>query len=109
MTQQNSLWNIIVSPALWKRALQGAGLAIVLLATFLTIVGAIDDGTWVMVPMLTIAIAGGCGGIFYHLANFLRIQNGWNKTVVVAICVIVYCIGLWLGLVYGLSLVGLWD
>lgn len=109
MTQQNKLQGILLSAALRKRILQGAAIAILLLAVFLTIVGAIDDGTWILIPILTIAIAGACGGAFYHLADFLRLQNGWNKSLITAICVAVFFVGLYLGFVYGLSLVGLWD
>ena len=110
MTQQNKLWDIIVSPALWKRALQGAGLGLLLLIIFMSAVGVITDGPWVCMPMVTVLIGGAGGGAFFHLMhNIWHLDNLWKKVLVNTICFVVYIVSLWLSLVFALSLVGLWD
>jgi hypothetical protein len=109
MTWQNELQRGLNSRFLLIRALQGAGIALVLLMIFLLLPKNIVYGSWVLWPMLTVAIGGACGGIFYHLTGFLRSQGGWIKVAVIILCVLVYIVGLWLSLVYGLSVVGLWD
>jgi hypothetical protein len=68
-----------------------------------------NHGKWVFLPMLTVSIAGACGGAFYYLADYFRIQNGWNKLLVNIVSLLCYVAGLWLSLVFALSLVGLWD
>ncbi len=109
MTRQSELLQLIFTRTLWKRALAGAGIGLLMVLILLTIVGAINDGSWIFVPMLTVAISGACGGAFYHVVSVLRIEEGWKRVLAYALSAVVFLIGLWLGLVYGLSLVGLWD
>jgi hypothetical protein len=109
MTQTNKFFSLLFTPLLWKRALTGAGIGLVLLLIFLTIVGALDEGSWIFVTMLTVAVSGACGGVFYHVASLLPIENGWKKVLANVVCLLVFLVGLWMGLVYGLSLVGLWN
>ncbi|MDQ3278859.1 MAG: potassium transporter KefB [Bacteroidota bacterium] len=106
---QNRFLSIVFSRTSFKRAFQGAGLGILLLLIFLSLVGAINDGSWVFLAMLTVAIAGACGGAFYHLVSQVPIERGWKRSLANLVCLLVYLVGLWMGLVYALSLVGLWD
>lgn len=109
MTHQNNFLQLIFSSLLAKRALIGAGIGFLLLIILFVIVGAFNDGSWIYLPMLTVPLAGAGGGAFYHVATLVTIRNHWNKFVANAVCLLVYLAGLWLGFVYALSVVGLWD
>ncbi len=109
MTQSTSLFSLFFNRSLAKRALAGAGIGLVLLLILFIIVGAFNDGSWIFVMMLTVAISGACGGAFYHAISLFPVQSQWKRVMTNLLCVVVYLVGLWVGLVYGLSLVGLWD
>jgi hypothetical protein len=109
MTQQNDLLHILLSKSLWKRALQGASLALLLILTFLTIVGEITDGTWVLLPMLTVTIGGAGGGALYYLVSLLPVHSFWKKVLVNIVCLMVYFAILWFSFIWALSIVGLWN
>ena len=111
MNANNESKQSVLPKSLVKRALQGAGLAILLAMpfTFLIIHEMGDLGILVFLPMLTTAVGGAIGGIFYYLMNNFRKAEGWNKILVNIICLIVYIITFWLSLVYAFSITGHWD
>lgn len=109
MTNQHRFLHGVNAGMFFRRALQGAALAVVLLIAFLTAAGAIDKGTWVFTPAATVAVGGACGGGFYYVMNHLRRHTGCNRALVNVFCLAVYAVGLWLSLIFGLSLVGLWN
>jgi len=108
MTQLTELTQVLFSKSLGKRGLQGAALAF-LLVMILILTGPGLDGEWILVPISLVTIGGACGGVFFYLANHLRQQRGWSKIWVNLVCFFVYGVGLYLSLIYALSLVGLWD
>jgi hypothetical protein len=108
MTQQNDLQQVLFSRSLGKRGLQGAALAF-LLVMILVLTGPGLDENWVLIPISLVTIGGACGAIFYHVADYMRQQRGWSKIWINILCTLVYIAGLYLSLVYALSLVGLWD
>src|ERR1700750_2964443 len=106
MTWQNELQRGVQSRYLVIRALQGAGIALVLLMLFILFTNGLATGSRLLWPLATVAVGGACGGIFFHLTGFLRSQGGWIRVAVIVLCVLVYIVGLWLSLVYGLSVIG---
>ena len=62
---------------------------------------------WMIRPLIITPMAGATGGAFYYLMDRLT-STGLNKTVAVALSLIVFIIGLWLGTVLGLAGT-LWD
>jgi hypothetical protein len=113
MTEQNVFQQNIHRSALGKRVLQGAGLALTLVTAFLVFILIAADksefGAWVFVPMLTVTVAGACGGILYYVMDFLRYHGGWKKAVANVLTGMVYIVALYLSLVIGLAQVGLWH
>jgi hypothetical protein len=89
----------------------GAGIGLVLISFFL--IGVKDPNPewgkfWMVKPLLIVPIAGAIGGAFYYFIRGLSYKGGLNKTVAVVLSLIIYIIGLWLGVVLGLSNT-LWD
>ena len=111
MNANNESKQSVHPKSLVKRALQGAGLAILLAMPFtFLIIREIDDlGILVFLPMLTTAVGGSIGGIFYYLMDNFRKDERWNKILVNIICLIVYIITFWISLVFAFSITGHWD
>ena len=90
-----------------KRALIGAGIAYVLITIFLLIPGVTPDPNWpkfwMIRPLIIVPLAGAMGGVFYHFMDTLRNQEGWKKIVINIVSLIIYIVGLWLGIVLGLD------
>lgn len=99
---------------LGKRALQGAGIALVLVTLFMTFLAVFSEGELnlrieLIVPLLTVTFAGACGGVYFYLVDFLRKNGGWKKALANISSTLVYIVGLYMSLVIGLALIGLWD
>ena len=109
MTKQNELQHSLNFGCLSKRALQGAGIALVLIIMFLVITGAIDEGLWIFLPMTTVTAGGAFGGIFYYLVNDLWSQTGWKRVAVNILCLLVYIFSLYFSLIAALNVTGHWD
>ena len=103
MTQEHSFQQFF-SPALRKRMLVGAFIALTLIVLFL--IGGTPDPDWprfwILQPLLIVPFAGACGGLFYHLMTPLRSRGGWKTFVAILLSIIVYVFGLWMGTVLGL-------
>lgn len=111
MTWQNELQQILQPKILIKRALQGAGIAFILISVF--ILGAVSaDGHlsfWVIWPILAVTAGGACGGVFYCAMDLLRNQGGWKKAVANVLSVLVYIVALYMSLILALNEMGLWH
>ncbi|OUJ74063.1 potassium transporter KefB [Hymenobacter crusticola] len=111
MHAPNQFQQPLHAASLGKRALQGAAIALVLIAVFLLNAGAPDPRWpkfWMIRPLLVVPAAGAVGGIFYYFMDYLRYQGGWKKAVAILASLLVYLVGLWVGTVLGL--VGtMWD
>jgi hypothetical protein len=112
MPQPNQQTTQQVHPApLLKRMLQGAGVAFILIATFLATAGEPDPGwprLWMIKPLIIVPLAGAIGGLFYYYIDHLGYQRGWRKTLAMLLSLAVYVFGLWLGTVLGLNGT-MWD
>ncbi len=113
MSEQHNIRHNVHPQPLAKRALQGAGLAIILLSGFLGFLklkaGDIDMGILIFWPYSTVTIGGACGGVFYYLMDYFRYRGSWQKIVVNIICALAYFVALWLSLVFALAQTGHWD
>jgi hypothetical protein len=111
MTWQNEFQHILFSKTLFKRAIQGAVIALVLISVF--ILGAISAnaniGSWVFIPMAAVTVGGAFGGAFYCFMDLFRNQGGWKKGLANVASVLAYFIILYMSLILALSAIGLWD
>ena len=58
---------------------------------------------WMIRPLLVVPFAGAMGGLFYHLTARFRNLGGWKMILTYVINVLVFLIGLWMGIVLGLA------
>lgn len=106
MHHQNELRQAVHTASWGKRALQGAGIAFVLIVLFLLTAGEPNPDWpkfWMIRPLLIVPAAGAIGGLFYYLMDNLRYQGGWKKILANIASLLVYLTGLWLGTVLGLD------
>jgi hypothetical protein len=107
MTQQNGLkTEPIHSAPVSKRMLQGAGVALALIALFLFPIQEPNPewGEWWMIrPLIIVPMAGAMGGLFNFYMDYLRYQGGWKRVAATAIGFIGYVFAVWLGTVLGLA------
>lgn len=92
--------------SLGKRMLQGAAIALILIAVFLLKAGEPDPAWgkfWMIRPLVIVPAAGAMGGVFYYFMDHLRYQGGWKKIIAIILSLIVYIIGLWMGTILGLD------
>lgn len=97
--------------AMTKRALIGAGIALLLMALFLVGVDETEPHwpkLWFIRPLIIVQLAGGLGGAFYHIMDTEMPRKGWTRLLAIVISLIVYIILLWFGSVLGLDGT-LWD
>jgi hypothetical protein len=102
--QNNPEVERMITPALIKRMLVGGGIALVLIALFLSPVT--SDPTWgrfwMIRPLIVVPLAGAAGAAFYHFVD-VRYQPARKRILVDLICLVVYVVGLWMGTVLGLA------
>ncbi|WP_017730518.1 hypothetical protein [Nafulsella turpanensis] len=106
MTQKNELQN---QPAqqvsLVKPILVGAGIALAVILFFVT---GVDEAApewgkyWMIRPLIITPLAGAAGGAFYAFMDY-QSSRGFNRGLAIFLSVVVYCVGLWLGVVLGLD------
>lgn len=113
MTWQTELQHIVFSKLFKKRILQGAAIACVLVCIFLSILFALSGGgsikPWILVPIVYVSVGGAFGGAFYSLMDVVRNQGAWQKVLANVVSVLAYMVGLYMFLILGLSVIGLWD
>ena len=118
MNAKNELQYSLHNNSLGKRALQGAGIALVLVIVFLSIIFPIGgvlvgkkfwQGAWEFLPLVTVTVGGALGGIVYYLMIQAWCPRGWKKVLATIFSMLVYVALLWLSLVAGFSATGQWD
>ncbi|WP_276497348.1 potassium transporter KefB [Pontibacter litorisediminis] len=62
---------------------------------------------WRIRPLLITPLAGAMGGAFYAFMDY-QSSRGFNRTLAILLSVVVYFVGLWLGIVLGLAGT-MWD
>ena len=90
---------------LTKRMLTGALIGLVVILFFITGGDAKPEcgKFWMIRPLIVVPLAGAMGGAFYHLVIKQAFTRGWLKVLAIIFSVIVFIVGLWLGIVLGLA------
>jgi hypothetical protein len=89
-----------------KLMLLGGGIALFLILLFLLPIKNPNPDWpkfWMVRPIIVVTLAGAIGGVFYFFMDHLRYQGGWKKIAANVVSLLVYLIGLWLGVVLGLD------
>ena len=106
MTPHHQLQNQPIHPvSLVKPMLAGAGIALLVISFFVFGVDAPHPEWgkfWMIRPLLITPLAGATGGAFYAFLNY-QSSRGFNRTLAILLSLMVYFIGLWLGIVLGLD------
>src|SRR5687767_11416182 len=94
-----------------KPLLAGASVALLVICFF--IFGA--DNTkpewgeyWQIRPLIITPLAGAAGGFCFYIINRFFARNRWNKALAVFLGILVFIVGLWMGIVLGLDGT-MWD
>ncbi len=89
-----------------KPMLIGAAIGLILISLF---VFGVDNPNpewgklWRIRPLIITSLAGAMGGLFFYFMNYLSLRGSLNKILAIVLGVIVFIIGLWLGVVLGLD------
>ena len=90
-----------------KRAAIGGGIALILIALFLSGAGESNPEWptyWYIRPLLIVPLGGSFGGVlFYFMEYFFANRRGWVKALAIFASILIYVIGLWLSTVLGLD------
>lgn len=112
MTQKNHVTTQPNQPTpIAKPILIGAGIGLILISMFVFGVDNPDPKwgkLWRIRPLIITPLAGAMGGLFFYFMNYLSSRGNLNKTVAIIVGVVVFIIGLWLGVVLGLEGT-MWD
>lgn len=107
-----STTRVINTPLLIKRMLLGAAIALAVISFFVFGVDNPDPAWpafWRIRPLIITPLAGAAGGACYYIIEqHLLNQGGWRKGLAIVLSILVYIIGLWLGIVLGLDGT-MWD
>ena len=89
----------------------GAGIGLLVIAFFLIPTGEGDPAwgpLWRIRPLIVVPFAGAMGGLCNYVIFNFRPLSGLNKIVATILSVIIFMVGLWMGIVLGLDGT-LWD
>ena len=109
-SQNNSILLPKPSVSVVKPAVIGAGIALAVILFFILPEKNPDlawGKYWMVKPLIITPLAGAAGGAFYAFMQHQR-YKGFNKTLSILLSIAVYLIGLFMGIVLGLSNT-LWD
>ncbi|MES2565970.1 MAG: potassium transporter KefB [Bacteroidota bacterium] len=104
MTQENNVHHFHAY-SLVKPMLIGAGIGLILISFFVFGVDAPNPAWpkyWMIRPLLICPLAGATGGAFYSFMDY-QSTRGFNRTIAILLSLVVYIIGLWMGIVLGLA------
>lgn len=106
MTAKNNLTTVSFNSTLFlKRVLIGTaiGLAVILFFVLRVNPNHPDWGQyWLVQPLIVTPLAGAAAGACNHFLDFLRKQGASQKIVANVLAVLIYIVGLWMGIVLGL-------
>ena len=91
-----------IAPAM----LLGAGFALLAISFFVFGVDNVPaewGKFWMIRPLIITPLAGATGGAVYHLLDRLRAKGNINGSVALILSLIIYVVGLWMGIVLGLA------
>ena len=110
MTQNNLTSQAPHQVSFVKPMLVGAGIALLVILFF--VLGADNPSPewgkyWMIRPLIITPAAGAVGGAFYAFMKY-QSSRGFNRPLAILISIVVFLIGLWLGVVLGLDGT-MWD
>lgn len=94
------------SRSLFRNILFGALPAFTLIVIFLSSANNPDPAwhpLWILRPLLLVPFAGAMGGLFFTFMEPWRNKSGWTKAFAYLACLLVYVIGVFMGIVLGLD------
>ncbi|SKB87095.1 potassium transporter KefB [Daejeonella lutea] len=89
----------------------GAGIALAVISFFIfgaDNVNPLWGKFWMIRPLIVTPLAGATGGAFYFFMDRMRAKGQINGVLAIILSVLIYIIGLWLGIVLGLDGT-MWD
>jgi hypothetical protein len=110
MTQTNNSTTPAQPVSVAKPILIGAAIGLIAISFFVFGVGNPDPKwgkLWMIRPLIVTPVAGAMGGAFYYFMDY-QSSRGFNRTIAVVLSLIVFAVGLWLGIVLGLAGT-MWD
>jgi hypothetical protein len=111
MTQQNKVISNAYQPvSLSKSTLIGASIALVAISFFVFggEANPLWGKFWKIRPLIITPLAGAAGGAFYYFMDQLRSKGLLNPVIAVILSLVIYIVGLWMGIVLGLDGT-MWD
>lgn len=111
MAQRNNSTAQSREISLVKRMAVGAGIGLLLISLFLLSAGEPKPEwgkLWMIRPLIIVPLAGAMGGLCNYFIVHFHNWAGVNKTIAMILSVIVFIVGLWLGIVLGLDGT-MWD
>lgn len=105
MTPTNSSSQTI-QPSLTMRMLVGAGIGLLLISMFLLSVDEADPAWgrfWMVRPLIIVPLAGATGGLCNYFIMKFHTLKGFSQILALIISLLVFLIGLWMGIVLGLD------
>jgi hypothetical protein len=107
MTQaENFVKRPLFTPALGKRMLVGAGIALVMISVFVIGAGSGEPewgSYWRIKPLLLTPFLGAIIGLCFDITEPLRQLEGWAGRLFLFLSILGYVVGLWISLVLGLN------
>lgn len=97
--------------SLTTRMVIGAGIGLLLISLFLIGNNYADPSWgkyWMIRPLIIVPFAGAMGGLCNYFIVGRHASMGLNKTIAIVISLVVWIVGLWMGIVLGLDGT-LWD
>lgn len=92
--------------SLTTRMLTGAGIGLLLISLFLIGIRQPDPAWgnyWMIRPLMVVPFAGAMGGLCNYFIITRYAAFGLNKTFAVVLSILVFIIGLWMGMIIGLD------
>lgn len=105
MTKRNDFISQTRQPLI-KRMIMGAAIGLLLISLFLLSAGEPDPAwgrLWILRPLIIVPLAGAIGGLCNYFIMLFHNQFSVNKVIAMILSVIVFIVGLWLGIVLGLD------
>ncbi len=106
MTQSHNSTSQIRQGLLVTRMLVGAGIGLILISLFLLGAGEPNPEwgkLWMIRPLMIVPLAGAMGGLCNYFIFQFHTQVGVSKTIAMILSVLVFIIGIFLGIVLGLD------
>jgi hypothetical protein len=97
--------------SLTKRMFVGAGIGLLLISLYLLSADEPDPAWgkfWMIRPLIIVPLAGAMGGLCNYFIMQFHTLKGFSKTIALIISLLVFIIGIWLGIVLGLDGT-MWD